>query len=84
MILCAITSRVPRILSDWEVLLEAHDLMEEKLPRRSMVKVGKLFTMHKGLVAARYGALKEQKLHEVLERLQNLFALDRSLARQKT
>ncbi len=76
LILCAITSRVPRTLSEWEVLLEADDLMEEKLPRKSMVKVGKLFTMHRGLVAARYGIVKDQKLREVLARLRRLFALE--------
>jgi mRNA-degrading endonuclease toxin of MazEF toxin-antitoxin module len=74
LILCAITSQLPQTLSEWEVLLEAQDLVEEKLPKRSMVKVGKLFTMHKGLIAARYGALKEQKLQEVLQSLRAMFA----------
>ncbi len=74
LILCAITSRVPRTPSARDVLLEAQDMADEALPRRSVVKVGKLFTTHKGLIAARYGAVKERKLREVLDGLRRLFA----------
>lgn len=74
LILCAITSRVPRTPSARDVVLEARDMADEALPKRSVVKVGKLFTMHKSLIAARYGAVKEQKLREVLEALRSLFA----------
>ena len=76
LILCAITSRVPERLSAWEVSLAAGDMAEEELPRTSIIKVSKLFTMHKKLVAARYGTVKEQKLQIVLERLRSLFALE--------
>jgi mRNA interferase MazF len=74
LILCAITSRVPERLSAWDVSLAAGDMADEKLPRASIIKVSKLFTMHKKLVAARYGTVKEQKLQNVLERLRSLFA----------
>jgi mRNA-degrading endonuclease toxin of MazEF toxin-antitoxin module len=76
LILCAITSRVPERLSVWEVSLAAGDMAEEELPKSSIIKVSKLFTMHKKLVAARYGTIKEQKLQIVLERLKSLFALE--------
>ncbi|MEJ7870921.1 MAG: type II toxin-antitoxin system PemK/MazF family toxin [Rubrobacteraceae bacterium] len=33
-ILCAITSRVPRTPSAWDVILEAHDMVEQKLPKK--------------------------------------------------
>ncbi len=46
LVLCAITSRLPERFSDWEASLGAEDMVEEKLRRRSVVKVGKLFTMH--------------------------------------
>jgi len=46
LILCAITSRVPQTPSAWEVVLEAQDMADEALPKRSVVKTGKLFTMH--------------------------------------
>lgn len=73
LVLCAITSQVPHRPSEWEASLEAGDMVEEELPKRSVVKVGKLFTMHKNLIAKRFGAVKEQKLQEVLGRLRALF-----------
>lgn len=73
-ILCAVTSRVPEHLSGWEVLLAAEDMHEERLPKTSVVKVGKLFTMHRSLVAGSFGSVKEEKLAEVLAALADLFA----------
>lgn len=73
LILCAITSQVPQRLSEWEISLEAKDLVDEKLPKRSVVKVGKLFTMHRELIAGRFGAVKEYKLQETLGKLRELF-----------
>jgi mRNA interferase MazF len=73
LILCAITSQLPHKLSEWEATLDAEDMVEEKLPKQSIVKPGKLFTMHRELSAGRYGVVKEHKLQEILGRLQNLF-----------
>lgn len=74
LILCAITSQIPRRLSEWEVLLEATHIVEEELPKRSVIKVGKLFTMHRSLITTRFGNVKEEKLRETLRRLRELFA----------
>jgi mRNA-degrading endonuclease toxin of MazEF toxin-antitoxin module len=74
LILCAITSQLPESLSQWEVPLEAADMVEERLPKRSVVKVGKLFTMHRNLIARRFGTAKERKLQEVLDKLRVLFS----------
>ena len=57
-------------------MLDVEDLEDRPLPKRSVVKVGKLFTMHRHLIAARFGAIKEEKLREVLGRLRALFAGD--------
>lgn len=73
LILCAITSRVPAQLSGWEVLLEVGNVVHQPLPKRSVVKVGKLFTMHRRLITARFGTTEEHKLEEVLEKLRTLF-----------
>jgi mRNA interferase MazF len=73
LILCAITSQIPAKLPEREMILEAKDMVNERLPKRSMIKVGKLFTMHRSLVAARFGAVKEEKLLEVLDQLRTLF-----------
>lgn len=74
LILCAITSQLPERFSEWEISLEAGDMVEERLPKKSIVKVGKLFTMHRDLIARRFGTVKEQKLREVLGKLRALFA----------
>ncbi len=47
-------------------------MANERLPKRSIIKVGKRFTMHRSLVAARLRAVKE-KLLEVLDQLRMLF-----------
>lgn len=73
LVLCAVTSRVPERLSEWEVSLGAGDMVEEYLPKTSIVKVGKLFTMHRSLVAGGFGSVKGEKLGEVLSALTNLF-----------
>ncbi len=73
LILCAITSQVPQTLSEWEASLEAEDMIEEKLPKQSIVKAGKLFTMHRSLIAGRFGGVTEYKLQEILRKLQALF-----------
>ena len=75
LILCAITSRVPGELARHEVLLEPTDMFDRRLPKRSVVKVGKLFTVHRRLIAVRFGTVKEEKLREVLARLGELFAI---------
>jgi hypothetical protein len=49
-------------------------MVEEKLPRRSVVKVGKLFTMHRTLIARPFGTVKQYKLEEILSKLRTLFA----------
>ncbi len=53
-------------------------MTDATLPRRSVVKVGKLFTMHRNLIAGSYGSVKESKLREVLGRIRDLFAPARS------
>lgn len=79
LILCAVTSQLPEKLSEWEASLEAGDMVEERLPKRSVVKVGKLFTMHRDLIARRFGTAKERKLQEVLGKLRTLFSHPTSL-----
>ena len=74
LVLCAITSRLPERFSDWEASLGAEDMVEEKLPRRSVVKVGKLFTMHRTLIARQFGTVKQYKLEEILSKLRTSFA----------
>ncbi len=64
---------VPAQLSGWEVLLEVGDVVHRPLPKRSVVRVGKLFTMHRRLITTYFGTTEEHKLEEVLEKLRALF-----------
>jgi len=73
LVLCAITSRVPGRLLPWDVSLDTQDLAEGQLPRPSLVRVGKLFTMHHALIVGRFGSIRPQKLADVLTLLQRLF-----------
>ena len=72
-VLCAITSQLPRTTSAWEVHLAASDMAEGDLPKKSIIKTGRLFTMHERLVATRFGAVKDQKLQVLLVALRGLF-----------
>ena len=74
LVLCAITSRLPERFSEWGVSLEAPDMVEGRLPKKSVVKLGKLFTMHCDLIARRFGTVKERKLQEILDQLRALFS----------
>ena len=49
-------------------------MVEEMLPKRSVVKVGKLFTIHRSLIARQFGTVKDYKLEEILSKLRTLFA----------
>jgi mRNA interferase MazF len=73
LILCAITSRLSSRLLPWDVALDTQDLTSGRLPRPSVIKVGKLFTMHQALIIGRFGRVRPQKLADVLTVLQGLF-----------
>jgi mRNA interferase MazF len=73
LIVCAITSQRSARLSPWDVAIEATDLLDQRLPRPSVILVAKLFTIHRGLVVARFGRLTPTKLAVVLARLRHLF-----------
>jgi mRNA interferase MazF len=72
-VLCAITSRIPGRRLPWDVSLQAQDLVDGVLPRPSVVKMGKLFTMHRALIVGHFGRIRPQKLADILHALQRLF-----------
>jgi mRNA-degrading endonuclease toxin of MazEF toxin-antitoxin module len=74
LVLCAITSRLPERFSEWETSLGVEDMVEERLPKRSVVNIGKLFTVHRTLITRRFGTVKEHKLEEILSKLRTFFA----------
>lgn len=69
----AITSQVPPSLSEFEMPLRSRDMALGRLPKPSVVKLGKIFTAHRGLVIKRGGRLQKESLEKILERLRQLF-----------
>src|SRR6266705_1299059 len=64
-VLVAITSQIgadPR-----SVLLDEADYVVGKLPKRLMVKLAKVFTIHSALIGKRICAIAESKLDEILK-----------------
>ena len=56
------------------VLLQRGDFVEGWLPKTSLVKTTKLFTMHSSLVARRICAHRIEKMEEVLRSVRGLFS----------
>ena len=69
LVVAAITSQIPDTLSDDEVLLSDADLRAAGLPKRSIVKLGKIFTIHQGLIRNKLGCIPQSTLDEVLKKL---------------
>ncbi len=72
LVLAAITSHITDDPN--AVHLRRGDFAEGGLPKASMVKTTKLFTMHSSLVAKRICALRIEKMEEVLASLRGFFS----------
>lgn len=73
-ILVAITSQVPKTTTEDEHLLSTDDQKQAGLPKRSLVKVGKIVTLDQRLIRKRLGRISDPtlslltlKLHKVLQ-----------------
>lgn len=53
--------------------LRSSDLALGRLPKPSVIKLGKIFTAHRGLIVKRAGHLQNESLATVLARLRQLF-----------
>ena len=62
LIVMAITSQIPSQISEVEYLLSPPDQMSSGLPRRSIIKLGKIVTINQNLIRKRLGKLPEQTL----------------------
>lgn len=69
LVVAAITSQIPDTLSEDEVLLSDADLRVAGLPKRSIVKLGKIFTIHQGLIRKKLGRIPQSTLDDVLNKL---------------
>ena len=71
-ILAAITSQLPG--DEHSVGLSAGDFQHGKLPKESVVRLTKLFTMHSTLIRKKIGTLKSAKMEALLQQLGKIFS----------
>jgi mRNA interferase MazF len=73
-VLVAITSQLPAAVAEDECLLSVADLPGTGLLKPSVLKLGKMVTIHQGLVRRKVGALPAPFVAKVLGQLQRLFS----------
>jgi mRNA interferase MazF len=73
-VLVAITSNVPARIKRGELLLSASDLTSAGLPKPSMVRAGKIFTLQQGLIRKPLGKLSSATLTNVLVAVQGVLS----------
>lgn len=73
-IVLAITSQVPQTVPEDEWPLTASDLPGSGLLKPSVIKLGKVVTIHQALVRRKIGAISAPLLVQILGRVQRLFA----------
>lgn len=72
LVLAAITSQITD--DPHAIPLSRDDYADGELPKKSMVKPTKLFTMHSSLISKKVCGLKEKKTEEVLRSVQRFFS----------
>ena len=70
LILCQITSKYKS--DNYAISLNESDFIEGNLKIDSYIRPNKIFTAHKDLILYKIGHIKEEKLHEVLEKLEEI------------
>lgn len=73
LILLAVTSQIPRFSHELDIALDQGDMAVGRIPKRSLIKLSKIFTVHHGLIVKRVGKVHDKKLQEVLTGLRKLF-----------
>lgn len=72
-ILVAITSNVPLILAEDEIAISSPDFRSSGLLKASIVKTGKLITIHQALIRKKIGILPSLILNQILYHLRKQF-----------
>ena len=70
LILCQITSKYKS--DNYAISLNESDFAEGNLKIDSYIRPNKIFTAHKDLILYKIGHIKEEKLYEVLEKLEEI------------
>ena len=72
LVVAAITSQIPDVIGEDEILLSDTDLRTAGLPKASIIKLGKIFTIHQGLIRKKLGNIREATLEDVRRKLVEL------------
>ena len=72
LILVAITSQLTE--DEHALPLQSGDFAEGNLPKKSMIRLTKIFTIHSLLIRKKIGGLKSAKMDEVLHELRKIFS----------
>jgi mRNA interferase MazF len=72
-VVVAITSQVPVNLQSDELLISHEDLRSCGLPKPSIFKLGKIVTLHQGLIIRQIGKLPQLTLEKVLGHIRAQF-----------
>ena len=73
LVLCQITSK--NVRDTFALSLGSNDIICGKIPIIGNIRPNKLFTAEKSIILYKIGALKGEKLKNVLDKLSNLFGL---------
>src|SRR6266404_309772 len=69
LMVAAITSQVPAAPGEDEILLSGSELKRAGLPKPSIIKLGKIFTIHQGLIRKRLGHVPDSTMEDILQKL---------------
>jgi mRNA interferase MazF len=69
LIVAAITSQIPDVVGEDEILLSDADQRTAGLPKASIIKLSKIFTIHQGLIRKRLGRVPDPILENILQKL---------------
>jgi mRNA-degrading endonuclease toxin of MazEF toxin-antitoxin module len=69
LVVAAITSQIPEPVGEDEILLSDADLRTAGLPKASIVRLGKIFTIHQGLIRKKLGYVPDSTLKSILQML---------------
>jgi mRNA interferase MazF len=73
-IVCAVSSRTSSVLKPWEVSLNPDETQDNRLPKASVIKVDRLFTIHQSRVIKALDKLSLDKIDEVMNLLRQLLS----------
>ena len=73
-VLVAVTFQIPQAVSEFELPLTQKDMAIGTLPRQSVIRLTKLFTVHQRLIVKRVGRLRGEALERSLKRLRAFFS----------